>query len=96
MAQLGLNETVNGVALTGMKQRYLGALGHIKIEVVNLDAPSAADYFYTRLANPVGLFVCPTEDSGGDITVGCTLSGKTVTVSAEATGKDLGVLIFGY
>jgi hypothetical protein len=99
MAQLGLNESADGTALSGMAYRYVGALGHLKVEVVNLTAPSVNDYFYSRLANPVGLLSGGTTDAAGNATVGCSLSGKTVTVSgidAQVPTGNIGVIIFGF
>lgn len=96
MAQLGLNENdSSGTALSGMNYRWVGTLGHLKVEVVNLEAPSAADYFYSRLANPKGLLARPTSDGGGNDDKACvSLSGKTVTVGTASTG-NIGIIIFG-
>jgi hypothetical protein len=99
MAQLGFrNETASGTELSGISYRYVGALGHLKIEVVNLDTPTAGDYFYSLLVNPVGVMCGATTDATAtDTTVQCTLSGKTVTVGAGFSGTpSIGVIVFGF
>ena len=101
MAQLGFrNETASGTELGGMNYRYVGTLGHLKMEVVNLEGPTAGDYFSSLLVNPMGVMCGSTSDAGAtNTTVQCTLSGKTVTVEASYTGAGaiaMGVIVFGF
>ena len=98
MAQLGENEVVDGTALSGINYRFMGVLGHMMVEVVDLTAnPSAGDYFYTRLQSPIGLVARATSDAGGNTdSANVSLSGKTVTVDASPTGNNsIGIIIFG-
>lgn len=76
--------------------RYLTALGPIKMEVLFLSAASGADTVTTYMQRPVAGGGWQTE-AADTSALTCSVSGKTITLNSATLSNDTAlVIVFGF
>ena len=79
-----------------VSNRYMAALGPIKMEIVFLSAATGADTFTTLMQRPVAGGGWQTE-AADTSALTCSVSGKTVTLNSATLSNDTAIiLIFGF
>ena len=83
---------------TTVANRFLSALGPIKMEILNLTGIATGDTVTTNMANPQ--FALGVDNTTGALTINTrvTLSGKTLTITntSYAGAGVCNVLVFGF